>query len=271
MSINFNKMLLMSGDDFKLTDSITLHHPTIGEILTLGNGYHSENIYWRYIHTLMCDPYVNMVLLDDLGKNFMEVSPFEMFIIQWEQLEKDYHNNSSEYDLSNIKPHNLVLSALDFFIVEKHEFTLRSYEDGTPCLVDIENPNCQIDQEVFDLIYEWLKSINKIDYSDRINPADENARLILIEDTRDEIKKAKRRKKKNDDNTEHLGNLMSAISFGGNGVITPFNIKKCKVYWILEAFSVENKKTNASHILDGVYHGTINSKDVNKNELDWTK
>ncbi|WP_310602378.1 hypothetical protein [Anaerosporobacter sp.] len=269
MSTNFDKALIMSGNDFKLTNSITLHHPIIDEILSLNNGFHSEEIYWQYVHSIMCDPYANMIMLDDLGKDFLKTSPFEVFLLQWENYQRDYQTNKQQYDLLGINPLQFIQAALNFFIVEEHNFELSKHEDGSPCLYDTNNAECQIDEDIFVYLYEWLKSINKIDYSNRIKPADENARRILIEDARDELKKQKRRNKKSEDSFEYIGNLMSAICFGGNGSITPFNIKSCSIYWLFEAYSVDNKKSHASHILDGLYHGTVSSKDIKTQELDW--
>ncbi len=271
MNISFDKMLLMSGKDFKLTNNITLYHPAVEDIISLNNGFGSEELYWKYTQLIMCDPYSNMVMLDDLDKDFMNITPFEVFIIQWEKHEADYKNNKQFYDELNFHPTNFIVNALNFFMTEKHDFALSHYQDGSPCLYDINNTDCQINKETFEYIYQWLKSINKIDYSNRINPADENARKILIEDTRNELKKAVKRKKKKEADTEYIGNLLSAVSFGGNSAITPFNLNKCKIYWIFEAFSVDSKKSNASHLLDGIYHGTISSKEINKKELDWSR
>lgn len=270
MSIRFDKSLMLSGNDYPLTPSITLHHPSIRELLELNGGLNSEDIYWRYVQTIMCDPYSNMVMLDDLGKDFTECTPFEVFMIQWKQLEEDYKSNKQQYDNLGFKPIDMINKALNFFMVDSHEFAFGIYENGDECIYDTKNNTCQINSKIFEYIYEWLKTINKVDYSNRINPADENAKRILIEDARDEIKKQKRRKKKNDD-IEYIGNLMSAISFGGNGVITPFNIKDCKIWWIFEAHGIDSKKSHASHILDGLYHGTISKKDINMKELDWIK
>lgn len=269
MSINFDKSFIFSGNDFKLTEYLTLHHPTINEILSLNNGYNCEGLYWKYIQSIMCDPYSNMVMLDDLGKNFIETSPFEVFILQWENCQKDYMDNQPNYDLLHIHPTDFIIAALNFFIVEKYNYKMNTDENGNFYLYDADNPNYKIDENLFNYLYEWLQCINKIDYSNRIKPADENARRILIEDMRDEIKKRKRRRNKSDDNIEYIGRLMSAVSFGGNGVITPFNIKDCKVFWLFESQNVESKKSHAAHILDGLYHGTIRSKDIDKKELDW--
>lgn len=271
MSIMFSKALLMHGKDYPLTDHITLHHPTIDEILSIDNTSSPDNTYLQYVQIIMSDPYTNMVMLDDMGKNYLEVTPFEVFLLQWDACVQSYMANKELYDVYHIHPLQNILNALQFFINEEHYFLKGKYDNNQVCLYDAENPSCQITKEIFEYIYEWVKSINKFDYSDRINPADENARRILIDDMRDEMKKAKKRKKKKNDNQDYIGNLMSAVSFCGNGSITPFNIRKCKIYWLNEALSISGKKSNADHILDGMYHGTISSKDVNKKELDWMK
>lgn len=260
----------MSGDDFHLTDKIILHHPNVSEMLYINNGYLCEELYWDYIQSILCDPYSNMVMLDDMGKNFLEVTPFEIFVMQWNNNIQQYEQNKEMYDKLNAHPLNIVLSALELFVVGEHNFVLSSYEDGEPCLVDKNDTTYQINEKIFNCLCEWLKAIHKIDYSNRIKPADENARKILVDDMRDEIKKAKRRNKdSHKDAVEYIGGLMSAVCFGGNGAINPFNIKQAKMYWLFESFGIDSKKLNASRILDGIYHGTINYKDINKKELDW--
>lgn len=269
MSIKFSKALLMHGEDYQLTDSITLHHPTVGEILSIDQSPTPERTYWSYVNILLADPYLNMVMLDDMGKNYLETSPYEVFILQWDNFEKDYQENKASYDAYGMNPSQTIIGAFQFFINGGCCFQKGIYENGDVCFYDKNNPSCQINKEVFECIYEWVKSINKIDYSNRIKPADENARRVLIEDMRDEMKKAKKRKKRQDDDSDYFGNIMSAVSFCGNGAITPFNMKDCKIYWLNEALSISIKKSNAGHLLDGIYHGTISSKDIKKKELDW--
>ena len=268
----FNKAILMLGDDVVISNAVTLHHPTVREVLSIGKVQESEELYWTYVQILLSDPYSNMVMLDDMGKNYLETSPWEVFIIQWDNCVKNYNDNKVLYDSYGINPLSNILNALGFFIKEAHVFEKGNYDDGSIFFFDKNNPSCQINEEIFEFLYEWVKAINKIDYSNQIKPADENARRILIEDKRDEIKKAKRRKnKKSNDDSDYLGNIMSANCFCGNSAITPFNINDCKIYWLNEALSINTKKDNADHILDGIYHGTISSKDINKKELDWMK
>lgn len=271
MSIKFSKAFLMSGQDFKLTSSITLHHPTIGEVLKINNSPFPDAFYWTYVQILLADPYSNMVMLDDIGKNYMKTSPYEVFIIQWDNCQKDYQKNKSMYDSYGFSPLDNIIQAISFFTKEDHRFVKGINNDETIYFYDPDNPFFQINQQIYEYLYEWVKSINIIDYSDRIKPADENARRVLIDDMRDEIKKRKRRKKKSDDDSDSFGNMMSAVNFCGNGSITPFNINDCKMYWLNKSLSINNKKNYADHILDGMYHGTISSKDINKKDLDWIK
>lgn len=270
MSIKFSKALLMSGEDYQLTKSITLHHPTIKEVLSISKSLSPDEEYYFYIQILLSDPYSNMVMLDDMGINYLEVTPYDVFVLQWDNCIKNYNDNQTFFDSNNISPFQGIINALQFFMKETYDFEKGLCDDGSICFYDKNTATPIISQEIFEYIYEWVKSINNIDYSNRIKPADENARRILIEDMRDEIKKAKKRKKKkNDENSDYLGNIMSAVCFCGNSAITPFNINDCKIYWLNEALAISNRKSHSDHILDGIYHGTISSNDVNKKELDW--
>ena len=263
----------MSGRDFKLTPSITLHHPTVEEIMGLNDSSRPDDMYFFYINTVLSDPYANMVALDDMGKNYLEETPFDVLVITWQKINDEYIKQKDWFEANGVAPTNPINVALNFFIQEEHNFVLGKYEDGSPCIYDINDHQCQINSEIYDYIYEWVKGINKIQFQDRIKPADENARLILIEDMRDEIKKASRKKKKNKnkDDEDSFGGLLEGVSFGGNGCITPFNLMDSKIYWIHAAFNIDSKKSHTSHLLDGMYHGIISSKDIKNEELDWTK
>lgn len=258
----------MSGKDFKVSEHITFHHPTVGEIMSIDSSPEPDSTYWKYVQILLSDPYSNMVMLNDMGKNYLEVSPYEVFVLQWDAYKAEYIKNKDSYDAYNASPLQDISDALKFFIPGSSFFAKGTYRDGAICFYDVNNQQRQINEETFGYLHEWVKSVNKIDYSNRIKPADESARRVLVEDMRDEIKKARKRRNKNTGN-DYLGRAMSAVSFCGNGAITPYNIGQCKLYWLNEALSISARKDHSSHILDGIYHGTINTKNINKKEIDW--
>lgn len=261
----------MSGADFPLTQGLTLHHPTVGEVLSIGGSPEPDRIYWEYVQLLLSDPYANMVMLDDMGKNYLDTSPYEVFVMQWDIRKDEYARNREAYDAHGMNPLRDIMDALRFFTAGTHSFEKGAYGDGSVCFYDTGNPSCQINEEVFCCLHEWVRSLCRIDYSRRIKPADENARRVLIEDMRDEIRKARKRKKKEGDGEDYFGGVMSAVSFCGNGSVTPYNIRDCKLYWLNEALSISTRKDNAWHLLDGIYHGTLSPKDIDRKEIDWVK
>jgi len=272
MNIKFSKALLNTGKSYELTDQFILHHPTIGEVMSINKTPQPDTEYLVYLNIILADPYYNMVMLDDLGKNYLDVTPFEVFCLQWDNCVEDYNKNKALYDSYGIKPIDNIIKALNFFIEGDHNFAKGVFKNKNVCFYDVDDPQFQITNEIFECLHEWVKAINKIDNTARINPADENARRVLIEDMRDEIKKSKKRKnKKKETNFDYLGNLMSACMYCRNGAITPFNIMDCKIYWLIESMSINAHKDNASHLLDGIYHGTISSKSIKSEELEWAK
>jgi hypothetical protein len=109
--------------------------------------------------------------------------------------------------------------------------------------------------------------INGINRTDKIKPADDNAKKILIEDMRDEQKR--KQKNKQADDEDWLGNMISGAVHGGNGGITSLNVKQHKIYQVYSALSVTQKKLHFNHIMGGVYAGNVNSKELNTQELSW--
>ena len=71
--IEFNRLFLLSGNDLKLNDFVSVKHPVLNDIFNLNNGFNCEEIYWSYIFILLSDPYDYMVELDDMGIDYEEV------------------------------------------------------------------------------------------------------------------------------------------------------------------------------------------------------
>ena len=141
MSIKFSKAFLMSGNNYKLTSSITLRHPTIKDILSINNSTSPDDMYWIYVQILLADPYANMVMLDDIGRNYLKTSPYEVFVLQWDNCVKNYVENKELYTNTGITPMDNIINAIKFFIVEDNNFIKGNYSDGSVCFYNPENPS----------------------------------------------------------------------------------------------------------------------------------
>lgn len=283
-----NKSFLSSGKDLKLANKIYVKHPTVQEILDIDDSIYSSKIYWNMVALLTCDPYDNMVMLDDIGLDYEECDSFDVFCIQWDNFYKKYNENKEMFDKLNFHPIDQIKQALCFFL-GNHDFDISIIENVVDnktikdkVLTDrnlIYNDESvgatcsyMIDRHMFNYLSEFISCINVIDKSQRINPADKNAKRILIEDKRDEIERLKHNQNLDENSLDdYIGKTMDGISWGGNGGINVFNVKQLKIYDLFTGFNIINRKNHSDHVLNGVYFGTVNPKDLKENEIDWVK
>lgn len=264
--IRLSRAFLEKGEDLKLSNKLFVHHPSIEDIVSLGNGILCDEVYWGYVFNLLNDPYDNMVWLDDKGIDYEKVSPFDVFVMRWNNAVEDYKKNKQRYDIFKINPLENIKAALSFFL-GKHDFDIGSYENGECILYDKNDVSVQINREAFNYISAFIQAINGINRADKIIPADESAKQILIEDMRSEYKK--KLKKKNDEDNDYIGNMIAEVVHGGNGGVTSLNVGQFKIFQIYSGLTIERRKFHSNHILNGVYQGTVSFKDINKQELNW--
>lgn len=267
--IKFDRLFLESGLDLRLSPYVTVKHPKIADILM--NQQNSEDIYWHYVSIVLSDPYQNMVLLhDEYGIDYEEVDSFDVFCLRWDMLDRHYRDEKEKYDAAGYHPLYEVAGALCFFLGE-HAFALRQDGDERK-LVDPDVPGYEIGRSDFNTMTAFIQLINGISHAGRINPADKNAKAFLIEQMRDEIKRAQRKRKRgwvDDSQMDTIGNMVSTVLHGGNGSLSPFNFMNASIYQIVSAYKLIYKKFHADHLLGGVYAGTVKSESINNTSMDW--
>jgi len=118
-------------------------------------------------------------------------------------------------------------------------------------------------------ISKFLLDINGIDFKDRIKPANNFAKQVLIEDERSRIKKMQRKPPEKDSGV--LGKHVSALCWGGNGGVTTFNKRDLHIYDIVEGINRTHKTFNFNHIMTGIYSGNLKSDKLNMEEVSWMR
>jgi hypothetical protein len=276
-----NKSFLSSGKDLKLSDNIFVKHPTIQEIYDISDGTESTRIYWSMVYTLTCDPYDNMVMLDDMGIDYEETDCFNVFLYYWNESLKEYEKQKALYDTLKVKPLDRIMKSLTFFL-GKHNFQLSDVNFGDKtdlALIDsdrVKDGVCDyiIDRNMFNLMSDFLFAINNVDKSQRIKPATKGAKKVLIEDMRDEIRRKKNEKEDDDDIKEldnYIGHMGISLSFGGNGGVTIFNYKQLKIYELIMGYKITLKKSHSDQLKNGIYSGNIDASKISKSDLDWSE
>lgn len=274
----FGESFLFSGNPLFLSDTVSVKHPKIKDTLDIGNSINPSEIYWHMVGELLCDPYDNMVMLDDLGIDYEEVTPWEVFLINWNSRLDDYNNKKDDYDAYGVHPLDYIKISLSFFL-GKHDYDLtfmklaHSHNEEIVLIASdaVKDNECNffINKDMFNLMSDFIFSINCLDTSDRINPSNKNAKKMLIEDMRDELKRKQRKNLSESDTKDHIGIFSKSLAFGGNGGVNVFNYKELSVYQLFCGMKVTDKKEIASHILSGMYSGNVKSESVNTADINW--
>jgi hypothetical protein len=270
-----DKSFLLSGKDLKINNAITVKHPTLQEVLDIDkevNGRFSEQIYYSWVSVFLCDPYDHMVYLDDNKIDYEKIEPFDLFIMMFKDMANKYENlikpNYSISEYEDICRNNVYFSAFRFFL-NIDSFSIAKTIDGESIITDSSNQITLINRDVFSYISEFIKLINGISKHDRINPDDEFAKQILIEDERSRLKKIAKKSPEDRENTDRLGNLISSLTWGGNGGITPFNRNKLHMYDLVDGISRTDKLLNFNHTITGLYSGCVDKKNIDMYKISW--
>lgn len=258
------KLFLMSGKSLQVTDTITVKHPMIDDVLNIENGAHCEDVYWAYVSVLYSDPYSQMVWLNDIGLDYEEVSPFEVFILKW--LDAIKKNTPEVIELMN--------SALNFFLEGEHKFDLLPIGDEENnkvhwLLYDKETENCFINEDVFNVINFFVTQINNIDESGRIKPANEGAKKLLISQMRSEERR--RRRNKNEKPSDSLAEAVSTAVWGSNGGVNVDNYKTQPIYMMTNGLKITIQRKNYEFVMGGVYAGTVKSDSISSELTYWMR
>lgn len=270
------KSFLQSGNNLKITPSISFKHPTVQEVIDIDKehlGLYSENIYYSMVNIFLTDPYDYMVFLDDKGIDYETVKPFDVFCLLFNDYIERIQGLSNEYSekqLLTLFQNNIYFSAFRFFLGIESFFIVKDH-DGNK-VIGYGNNQFLIDSDIYDYITEFVRKINGIPDTDKINPEDEWAKQILIEDERENIKKqAKKKNNRGEEaNKDRFGNLLSSVTWSCNGGITPFNRNQLHMYDLIDGISRTNKLLSYKNTMIGLYSGCVDKKKINFNELHWS-
>lgn len=257
-------LTLRSGHDLELTPGVAVHHPTVGDVLTINNGFLCEEYYWAYVMTILSDPYDHMVYLDDNGIDYEKVTAFDVFLMRWSDARKDYMAHRDEYRRMGFSPLTVFDEALAFFF-GRRRFYFGKLED-TPVIADEDNPQWLVGQDAFEMAVQFITRCNCIVRDDRIKPATKSAKRVLIEDRRMEEKRQKLRPNRQEEKIERIAEAMAAID-AGVGMVESYDT--LPIYRLLSTARNVQKKVVVQSMFNGIYTGMLKTDGMSDKELRW--
>lgn len=229
---------LLYATDYRINDYIRIVIPTVGQILD------NEDAYYAALGAIVATPYDYMVQLDDIGIDFSTINDYELFMLLFNGLKSmDTSLIFGDLDLSGFSA-----------AVNK--------ENDMPCMVNFET-GAVIDRGIYTRMCKVLCQINEIKRVDK-DPGNEAAKKYMIERARKKQKRAANKPKRS-----FLEDSITALVNTEQFKYDYESVKNITIYQFNSSLHQIMHKIDFDNLMIGVYAGTVSTKDISSDKLNW--
>ena len=242
MDINeFDELKMYFKEDYIINDKITIHQPTIGEIVEFG-----EEKYFRAVNILCSIPSDMKSLLYDNGIDYMEIDDFDFFILISRNLTPETTRLLlGDLDLSRFIP-----------CIDKTNNNIVLYDEVT---------NTTIDKLIYLRMVGYLRKLHGI--KPKIErAANKTTKRILIE-----LDREKKKRSLNTPFKSYLKEYISAMMRYPGFKYKSTELKECGYYEFMDTVQGAQIYVQSIALLNGAYSGMIDTSKINKKELNWMR
>ena len=238
-----DELKIYRGEDFVVSKHIVLHQATLNEICEYG-----ERDYYSMIYNFTATPQSLKVQLWDMGIDYTEITPYQLF---YQLLYKMYSQEKT----------SIIFGDLDF---SKFQLMQRKDDESILLYQEIDGEPVIIDEYTYNVIVDYLCKSHFIERDFKI-PMTKSAKMILIEDAREEMET-----NKNKEYHSTLKNLVSAMINSEGFKYNHSQVWDMKINAFMDSVKRIGKIKNAQLLLQSGYSGFgVNLKEINNKQLDW--
>ena len=238
-----DELKIYRGEDFVVSKHIVLHQPTLNEICDYG-----ERDYYSMIYNFTATPQSLKVQLWDMGIDYTEITPYQLF---YQLLYRMYSQEKT----------SIIFGDLDF---SKFQLMQRKDDESIFLYQEIDGESVIIDEYTYNIIVDYLCKSHFIERDLKI-PITKSAKMILIEDAREEMEM-----NKNKEYHSTLKNLVSAMINSEGFKYNHSQVWDMKINAFMDSVKRIGKIKNAQLLLQSGYSGFgVNLKEINNKQLDW--
>ena len=238
-----DELKIYRGKDFVVSKHIILHQPTLNEICDYG-----ERDYYSMIYNFTATPQSLKVQLWDMGIDYTEITPYQLF---YQLLYRMYSQEKT----------SIIFGDLDF---SKFKLMQRKDDESIFLYQEIDGESVIIDEYTYNIIVDYLCKSHFIERDLKI-PITKSAKMILIEDAREEMEM-----NKNKEYHSTLKNLVSAMINSEGFKYNHSQVWDMKINAFMDSVKRIGKIKNAQLLLQSGYSGFgVNLKEINNKQLDW--
>ena len=244
-----DKGRIIRGKPIVLNDFITIYQHSIGEILDFG-----EQGFMSTFHTMCSAPWDMPSMLDDMGVFFMDITPWEMFIM----MRSLYNQKATELFFGDLD-----ISSFQPMVRPKNEEEELTEGNNEIILCDV-NGNI-IDEKTYEYLIAYVSEIINFQHKNK-KPGNKTTANILLQDDRKERKRAEEKDKPYESfiydtvislvNTEELSYTYETIFD-----LTLYQFTKSLI-------QIQGKKS-AMALLQGSMSGFCDTSGIPKEDLQW--
>ena len=234
-----DQLQLYFGDPYVINEHITIYQPNIGQIMEYG-----ERQYYSMVHTVCAISSDMKSQLDDMGLDYEQIEDFQLFMMLAPTLPQEATSILfGDVDFTKLKP-------------------IQNPQNGEIVLADRE-AGLVIDVLIYERIVNYLRQVHGL--KKKVEKA-KNARTkkILIEEDRRNIAINKNKPYKS-----FLTPLVSAVKV--RMCYTKDYVRNMGIYEFTDDLSRLQVINNADALLKGMYSGMIDTKKIDKKELNWLR
>ena len=238
-----DELKIYRGKDFVVSKYIILHQPTLNEICDYG-----ERDYYSMIYNFTATPQSLKVQLWDMGIDYTEITPYQLF---YKLLYRMYPQEKT----------SIIFGDLDF---SRFQVMQRKDDESILLYQEIDGESVIIDEYTYNIIIDYLCKSHFIE-RDLKMPMTKSAKMILIEDAREEMEA-----NKNKEYHSTLKNLVSAMINSEGFKYNHSQVWDMKINAFMDSVKRIGKIKNAQLLLQSGYSGFgVNLKEINNKQLDW--
>lgn len=231
-------MNLLYKKEYAINDFISVHIPTVGEILDC------EDEYYSVVSILTAMPIDMLVQLDDIGIDFTKINEWDLFLLLFGTLRG--------------RDTSLVLGDLD---LSKFQIAVNPQNGNT--IIKNDETGAKIDRAILGQIASVLRKIHHLERNNR-RPANDEAKEYMIRRAREKM--LRRKKRMSDSQLEEL--IVALVNteqyhYGFEGT------RELSIYQFNESVRQVIKKIDYDNRMHGIYSGTVSAKDMSQDDLNW--
>lgn len=239
--LEFDELKMYFGESYKVNDYISIHTPSIGEIIDFG-----EKEYYSTVYTLTSIPSNRKSELWDCGIDYETISDFKFFFI----ITRDMTNEKTKLLLGNLDLSSMTL--------------MQDKTTDLYYMIDI-NTGAKLDELAYAKIVGYLRKLHNI--TPKVEKAaTKTVKKILIELDRQDLKKNKDKPYKS-----QLKPLISAMMRYPGFKYKSNELKEISIYEFMDTVKGSQIYTNSIALLQGNYSGMIDTSKINKKEFNWLR